>query len=62
MLVEVERAGFVPGGEFQAEAAVAVGLVPQVVEQLDQDVVVGGQVEGAMESRCARSASSPHGG
>ena len=49
VLVQVDGAGFVTGREFQAEAAVAVGLVPQVVQELDQHVVVGGEVDGAVE-------------
>ena len=35
--------------DLQAEAAVAVGLVPQVVEQPDQDVVVRGAIDGPVE-------------
>ena len=40
VLVEVDRSGLIPGGEFEADVAVAVRLVPQVIQELHHDVVV----------------------
>jgi len=45
VLLEVAGAGLVAGRELHADAAVPVGLVPQVVEETDHHGVVGGVVK-----------------
>ena len=49
VLVEVAGSRFVVSRDLQTEAAVAVRLVPQVVEEPDQDVVVRGAIDGPMQ-------------
>lgn len=49
VFLQVTGARFVAGREFQAEAPVAVGLVPQIVQELDEDPVVGGPVQSLVE-------------
>ena len=61
VLLKSRVRGSSPGGQLEPEAAVAVGLVPQVVEDSDDDVVVRGEVQGAVERAVgARVPSSPH--
>src|SRR3954463_10314928 len=49
VLLKVPGAGFVTGREFEAEAPVAIGFVPQVVQETDEYVVVRGPVKRLVE-------------